>query len=170
MLAECTAASSAFRRRSRGICAALSLLVIAGFLGGCSDSEPEATALTGTPESRTRSFEVSIADRAVAQGTDTIRVTQSERVEIRWTTDEATSIHLHGYDIEASLVPNRPLVMTFEADTSGRFPITTHGFEGGTDARRSHEHEHGDHDHADQASGQSEHGEKVLLYFEVHPR
>ena len=168
MLTECEATSSALRHRSRRIRAALSLVAIMGFLAGCSDSRPEAAAPSETPEVRTRSFEVSIADRRVALAGDTIRVSQGERVEIRWTTDEAASIHLHGYDIEASLRPDRPFAMVFDADASGRFPITTHGFEGGSGAGPSHEH--GEHDHGDQAAEQSEHGEKALLYLEVHPR
>ena len=173
MWTACATFSSASLARSCGICAALSLAVVAGLLWGCSDSPPEPSASPEIQESRTHSFELSIVDREVAHEEDTIRVTQGERVELRWTTDEATSIHLHGYDIEVSLKPNRPFTMAFDADASGRFPITSHGFEGRSESGPSHEHdehEHGEHEHGDRAQQPSDGGEKTLLYFEVHPR
>lgn len=81
-------------------------------------------------------------------GDDVARVTEGDAVTLRWSTDEAVSVHLHGYDLKLSIAPDAPAEMTFEAFAAGRFPVTSHGF--------------GGHGHDDE--------EVVLLYLEVHPR
>lgn len=81
-------------------------------------------------------------------GDDVARVTEGDAVTLRWSTDEAVSVHLHGYDLKLSIAPGTPTEMTFEAFAAGRFPVTSHGF--------------GGHGHDDE--------EVVLLYLEVHPR
>jgi FtsP/CotA-like multicopper oxidase with cupredoxin domain len=75
-----------------------------------------------------------------------IRVTMGDRVTLSWTSDEAGSLHLHGYDIEFEVGPGRTETMTFLASATGRFPITSHGF-----------------------GGEEGHGHKALLYLEVYP-
>ncbi len=99
-----------------------------------------------------RVFTLDIRERAIAGGTDVIRVTQGESAELRWTTDEVANIHLHGYDIELSLTPGTVTVMTVDARATGRFPITSHGFGGGP------------------GQGHTEHHHSPLLYLEVYPR
>ena len=96
--------------------------------------------------------ELAIADRAVV-GEPVVRVTEGDRVELRWTTDEAAEIHLHGYDVVLGLVPGATATMAFDAHATGRFPVTAHGF--------------GAHGEEDAGHG---HDEAVLLYVEVHPR
>jgi len=71
----------------------------------------------------------------------TVRVTEGDDVRIDWTTDEATDLHLHGYDIETRVAPGRAASMTFRAHTAGRFPVSAHNF-----------------------------GHRILLYLEVYPR
>ena len=137
-------------RRLLALGAALALLV------GCPDQAAETPAEHAV-------FELAIAERQVGMEGETIRVVQGQKVTLHWTTDEAAEIHLHGYDVVASLVPGTPSTLTFEAEAAGRFPITAHGFgpaPGGV-------HEHADHAHD---SGSSEESEKTLLYVEVHPR
>lgn len=97
----------------------------------------------------TRSFDLTIQDRKMSGDLSVIRVTQDDMVELRWTTDEVTTIHLHGYNIEKRITSETTTVMTFEAYATGRFPITSHGF-------GEHTHEHTKH--------------KPLLYLEVHPK
>lgn len=58
----------------------------------------------------------------------TVRVNEGENVEIKWTTDEAAEMHLHGYDIEVKAEPGQTVAMKFKAHATGRFPITLHGF------------------------------------------
>ena len=81
----------------------------------------------------------------ISGGLGVVRVTQGDQVELRWTTDEATEVHLHGYDIEADLAPGAEQIMSFEARATGRFAIEAHGF------------------------GQ-DHSDTTLMYLEVLPR
>ena len=62
---------------------------------------------------------------------------------LRLTSETAIEVHLHGYDIEAAVVPGAVTTMSFEAFATGRFPVSVHS-----------------HDH----------GESTLMYIEVYPR
>ena len=87
-----------------------------------------------------RVFEVALA---AGRSSDTIRVKRGEQVELRWSSDRHTTLHLHGYDVERSVAPHSPAVMRFKADIAGRFPVSEHGRGG-------------------------RHG-RTVLYLEVHP-
>ena len=92
-------------------------------------------------------FEVTIAERKVAEGGPTIRVTEGDRVVIVWHSDEIGELHLHGYDISIALKPDEATETEIDAQVAGRFPLTSHGFGGESHA----------------------YGEGALLYFEVYP-
>jgi len=77
-----------------------------------------------TPE---REFDISIVGRRIEGNNATISVKRGDSVILRWRTDEAVSLHVHGYDIEATLSPASSR-MRFEAGVAGRFPITAHEF------------------------------------------
>ncbi len=107
-------------------------------------------ALTaGAQDSDTRIFELRFEGGAVTGDIDTagglgvVRVTQGEEVELRWTSDEATEVHLHGYNIEADLSADGETVLPFEAKFGGRFALEAHV--------------HGS-------------GDKTILYLEVRPK
>lgn len=71
---------------------------------------------------------VEIRDGAVhPESSSTLRVTEGETVEVTWTVDEATMLHLHGYNVAVRAGPDGPAVMRFEAHTAGRFPVEAHG-------------------------------------------
>ena len=89
-------------------------------------------------------FELSIRSGELPAEQRVIRVRQGDDVTLRWTTDKALTLHLHGYDIEQRLTPHKPVQMRFTAGATGRFPI------------ESHAHGRG--------------GERTLAYVEVHPR
>ena len=89
-------------------------------------------------------FELSVRNGELPLERRVIRVRQGDDVTLRWTTDQALAIHLHGYDIELPLSPAAPDTMRFTARASGRFPIEFH------------------------AHGRG--GHRVLAHFEVHPR
>ncbi|HEX9646202.1 MAG TPA: hypothetical protein VGB88_01810 [Alphaproteobacteria bacterium] len=126
------------RRRDRRLAGAY---LVAGLLLICVAGSTRAEGATVTRD-------VTIADRAVV-GDQVVRVTEGEHVVLRWTGDEPAEIHLHGYDLPARLVPGEVTAIEFDANATGRFPVTVHGF--------------GD-DHGE------EHDESALLYVEVHPR
>ena len=73
---------------------------------------------------------------------------------LRWRTDEAVSLHVHGYDLQANLSPASPTSVSFEAGVAGRFAITAHEF-GAV---------------ADQSVPPKKHRDIVLLYLEVLPQ
>lgn len=87
-------------------------------------------------------FAVTINQGHVAKKFRTLRVTEGDTVEITFTSDKSSELHLHGIGVLANVTAGKPATMTFHAQTAGRFPIEAHG--AGT------------------------HGS--LLYVEVHPK
>lgn len=111
------------------------------FAAAAFGDPPESAAFK---DAAVRRIEIVIEDRQVTGGNEVVRVTQGERVELVWTTDEKVRLHLHGYDVEIDVTPEAPAVLALTAHATGRFPVTSHGFGDG-------------------------HGHDTLLYFEVYP-
>ena len=142
------------RRPSRGIVvliAALAAFATPGFQVAGAAEQAAAGAQSEPPPARV--FELRVEKRRLSGGVRTLRVFKGERIELRWTSDEATTLHLHGYDIEAAIVPGTPAIMSFEAYATGRFPLAAHGF-----GKR------------EGSPGAATQQEATLLYLEVHPR
>ena len=91
-----------------------------------------------------RVIELAIRAGVLAPDQRVIRVSQGDAVTLRWTSDRALTLHLHGYDIEQRLDPQTPATMSFTARATGRFAIEVH-------------------------AGPDKH-EATLGYLEVHPR
>lgn len=91
-------------------------------------------------------IEVRIENRTVVEPAEAIRISEGDTIELRWTSDEAVEIHLHGYDMKIDVRPNEPAAMVIEAYATGRFPLTSHGW------------------------GEGGHGHDALTYLEVYPR
>ena len=91
-------------------------------------------------------IEVRIENRLVVAPKRPIRIVEKDAVDLRWVSDEAVKLHLHGYDKKLQLRPGVPAVMSLTAHATGRFPITVHGW------------------------GAQGHGHDALTYLEVHPR
>ena len=89
-----------------------------------------------------RRFELHIHEGKVILDDQTIRVTQSDHIEVTWSSDKSIELHLHGYDIHTHVAANSPATMHFKAHATGRFPVEIHG--------------------------KSEHS--ALIYIEVHPK
>jgi len=88
-----------------------------------------------------RRFELRIENGRLTDNTRTVAVQRGEAVELTWTADRRSVLHLHGYDIEVTVDAGTPQTMAFRAVATGRFPIEIHGVR-----------------------------HTVLLYLEVHPR
>ena len=101
-----------------------------------------------------REFEISIRDRRVEGSASTLRVKRGETVLLRWRTDEAVSLHVHGYDVQANLSAASPDVHALRSD--GRRSLPDHG----TRIRRR--------GRPDRSRPKS-HREVTLLYLEVLP-
>jgi hypothetical protein len=93
-----------------------------------------------------RVIEARIENRKVVAPSEAIRITEGDVIELRWTSDEAVDLHLHGYDLELHVRPDEPAAMVIEAYATGRFPITSHGW------------------------GEGGHSHDTLTYLEVYPR
>lgn len=97
-------------------------------------------------DSPKRVIEARIENRKVVAPMEAIRITEGDVIELRWTSDEAVELHLHGYDIEIEVKPGESASMVVDARATGRFPIESHGW------------------------GNGGHGEETLTYLEVLPR
>ena len=91
-------------------------------------------------------IQIKIAKRRVVSPKKAIRITENEIVELRWSSDEAVKLHLHGYDKKLQLAPGKSASMSITGHATGRFPITSHGW------------------------GRDGHGHHALTYLEVYPR
>ena len=79
---------------------------------------------TSADEAQEQAFEI-----AVSEGTmrpEEIFVEEGDRVNLRITSDEPLEFHLHGYDLEEEVEPDRPAELSFDATTTGRFEIENH--------------------------------------------
>ena len=97
-------------------------------------------------DSPSRVIDVRIESRRVVAPKEAIQITETDVIELRWTSDEPVKLHLHGYDLEIEVRPGKPAAMLIKAHATGRFPITSHGW------------------------GDGGHGHDALTYLEVYPR
>jgi hypothetical protein len=130
------------------------ILTVQLFVGNAFSTD--MSSLASAAATQKRRVNVRLHQRQVVGAERVLRVVQGEIVEIHWTTDEEISLHLHGYDIEMTVKPDAPAIMSLEASATGRFPITSHSLGG----------------HAPEPGPMQlkKPGENVLLYLEVHPR
>jgi hypothetical protein len=110
----------------RALCVALMLLAI-----GVGAQAEELT------------FAMRIERGALSETMRIVRVKQGDVVHLRWSSDQAGVLHIHGYEIERQLEPGRMTEVTITARATGRFPIHLHG---------------------------KAHDETTLAYLEVYPR
>jgi FtsP/CotA-like multicopper oxidase with cupredoxin domain len=57
---------------------------------------------------------------------DEIGVEEGDFVTLRFTSKSPVEVHLHGYDLEGSVLPGEETTLSFEADATGRFEIEDH--------------------------------------------
>ena len=80
-------------------------------------------ALAQTDSAAKRHFDLQLKDGRIANAFKTIEVQRGDAVELIWTADRETRIHLHGYDLEMTIQPDKSQAMNFAANATGRFPI-----------------------------------------------
>lgn len=110
------------------------------------------SATTAVAEEVVRRFEVVVKDGAVARELRVLKVSQHDRVQVRWSVDRPLVVHLEGYDVSVTARPDAPATMEFRARATGRFPVHAHAAE---TVRPEQGHAH---------------GRGALLRLEVHPR
>jgi hypothetical protein len=97
-----------------------------------------------------RVFNIRIENGRAPENMRFVRVNQGDVVKLRWSTDRAVTLHLHGYDIERRVTPGQIVEMIFEARVTGRFPVHVHA--------------------AGPTAGRPPREESALVYVEVYPR
>jgi hypothetical protein len=56
-----------------------------------------------------------------------IRVTQGDVVKLELSSDQRQFVHVHGYEIQTEVAPDRTAELKFAANLTGRFPLHVHG-------------------------------------------
>jgi hypothetical protein len=102
-----------------------------------------------------RRFQLKVEHGKLVEGPEVIRVTEGDRVELRWSSDRPLELHLHGYDLTLEVTPYLPATLAFEAMATGRFPISLHGDDG-----------HGEEQTGSLLGG----GHGALVHLEILPR
>jgi hypothetical protein len=72
-------------------------------------------------------FDLTIARGAVAAAQRVIKVEKGDSLRVRVTSDAPGELHLHGYQLAATLVPGRASELAFKAYATGRYPFELHG-------------------------------------------
>jgi hypothetical protein len=71
-------------------------------------------------------FVLPIAKGRVPENMRLIRVKRGDVVTLKWSSDKAMRLHLHGYDIEKEVAPGAVTEMAFTARATGRFTVEPH--------------------------------------------
>jgi len=101
-------------------------------------------ALPGYGDS-TKTVDIEIKNGKVV-GKKSARVVKGDTVTLRWRSDQQLELHLHGYDVNATVSPAAPAEMKIRARATGRFPVEIHW-----------QRESGAHSH------------RTIFYLEVYP-
>jgi hypothetical protein len=92
------------------------LMLLTLLLAACgSDTEPQ-----------TRIFDLDIAGGSLDGEHTTLRVDHNDEVVLRITSDQEATFHLHGYNLEASLMPGETASLAFTANATGKFDFEMH--------------------------------------------
>ena len=86
-----------------------------------------AAVAIGAACAETRAFELALKNGQLPESQRLVRVTQGDDVALKLTTDRPYTLHVHGYDLEAKLMPQAPVELKFTARATGRFPMEIHG-------------------------------------------
>lgn len=109
------------RRDAGALLVIIAAIMIAIYIGSTG------TCLAQIAVVEARRFELRIENGRIADNVKTVQVQRDEAVELSWSVDRRTVIHLHGYNIEVTVEPGKTQMMAFRARATGRFPIEAHG-------------------------------------------
>ena len=73
-----------------------------------------------------RIIDVKIIARKPEGGVRTVRVQRGEPIALHVRSDEALSVHVHGYDVHADVAAGGEASIAFVARWTGRFPVAAH--------------------------------------------
>jgi hypothetical protein len=119
-------------RGRRSVLTAGLLLTLAGCAGSDpSDSRAAATAAEVAPSSAPESpagqhLRVQLTGGQASGDTGRVPVAVGTPVTLSITSDAADEVHVHGYDLEATLTPGTPAEISFDAGIPGVFEVELH--------------------------------------------
>jgi hypothetical protein len=129
------------RRRSLPVLLTTAALVLCGCAGtdATSGASPASAARASSPEAAEasagsttastpagRRIEVTVAAGEVSGDTGRVPVAAGEQVTLVVTSDVADAVHVHGYDLTATLSPGTPAEIGFDATVPGVFEVELH--------------------------------------------
>ena len=103
------------------------VLVLIGLVGLFFALRPDPTTsgdATPADEPQERVYDVAIENGAMSPAE--VSVEEGDQVTLLLTSDSPVEVHLHGYDLEEEVLPGEETVLSFEAETTGRFGIEVH--------------------------------------------
>ena len=96
-------------------------------------------------------FDITVNNNDLTNEPKTLKVKHNDYIKLNIQSDEITSIHIHGYDIEKEITPDKVELIEFKASATGRFDITIH-----KDTNHNNSHSHS-HSHNEQEDAKCEH-------------
>ncbi len=106
----------------------------------CGSSESDQSSTNAA-------FDIVINGGNLVGDVDTLRIKKNEDVTLNIASNSEITVHLHGYDIEKTILAGYTAVIEFKANATGRFVVTTHKVKSG------HHGDHGSHSgHGDMAT------------------
>ncbi|MFJ3613176.1 hypothetical protein [Streptomyces hydrogenans] len=89
-------------------------------------SPSSAPARTPDPTPTGRTLDIRVTGSTVTPAPSRVELKKGERITLRVTSDRPDTVHVHGYDREATLTPGTPAALTLTADRTGLFEVETH--------------------------------------------
>ncbi|WP_043223859.1 hypothetical protein [Streptomyces sp. NRRL F-5193] len=89
-------------------------------------SPSSAPARTPDPTPTGRTLDIRVTGSTVTPAPSRVELKKGERITLRVTSDRPDTVHVHGYDREATLTPGTPAALTLTADRAGLFEVETH--------------------------------------------
>ncbi|MGW3397150.1 hypothetical protein [Streptomyces hydrogenans] len=89
-------------------------------------SPSSAPARTPDPTPTGRTLDIRVTGSTVTPTPSRVELKKGERITLRVTSDRPDTVHVHGYDREATLTPGTPAALTLTADRTGLFEVETH--------------------------------------------
>ena len=106
--------------------AAALLLVVALWYVFSPQASERPVPVASNPSQAKDIFDLEIKDGRLASGKSVIQVHRGEQVVLRFKSNTADELHLHGYDLYARISPQETAVLEFSANRTGRFTMELH--------------------------------------------
>ncbi|WP_443056250.1 hypothetical protein [Streptomyces sp. NBC_00239] len=94
--------------------------------GHAHGTAPPTAPPTAAPARADRTVTVTVHDGRVTPAPGRISLTRGQRVALLVTSDQADTLHVHGYDKELALPAGEPATLVLTVDRTGLFEVETH--------------------------------------------